>query len=83
MWTDEAGVTHVDLACRRQAPNMIEGQADGWLCTTCVMVEVVPVAMRRRLATHVEKVTYGDWRDGATRAAARRRRTLAGWTSST
>jgi len=78
VWTDAAGVTHTDASCKRRAPGMVEGVADGWLCTSCVLVEVVPASTRRYMARErVEKVVYGDWRDSRTRAAVRRRRTLA------
>lgn len=77
VWTDGAGVTHVEEACKRQAPGRTEG-ADGWLCTSCVLVEVVPASTRRWMAREpVEKPCYGDWRDSRSQAAVRMRRALA------
>jgi hypothetical protein len=75
-WTDGAGVTHTDARCPRRAPTMTEGVADGWLCAGCVLVEVVTYRFGRVPSQKYEKATFGDWRDGRSRAAIRRRRTL-------
>lgn len=77
VWTDSAGVTHTDEACKRIAPGHIWSESGGWLCTSCVLVELVPATTRRHMARErVEQTCYGDWRDGSSHAAVRMRRAL-------
>lgn len=49
VWTDSAEVTHTNPECANQAPGMVAGQADGWLCCACVKVEVLPARARQMM----------------------------------